>query len=102
MPSKVAIIQDSLSIQVRRSRTIATSDIDVSEQKLFYSLLKSVEPNSNMPYSVNNEQTVTSSGSFSVSTSSVENSDASGVHDETGSSSRHDSTSMLSLLCKWF
>lgn len=98
MPSKVAIILDSLSVDVRRSHPIATSDIDVSEQKLFYSLLKSVEPNSSMPYSVNNEQTVTSGGSLSVSTSSVENSDAFAVHDETGSSSRHESTSMLSTL----
>lgn len=98
MPSKVAIIEDSLSIDVRRSEPIATSDIDVSEQKLFYSLLRSVEPNTNKPHSVNNEQTVTSGGSFSVSTSSVENSDAFGVHDETDSSFRHESTSMLSTL----
>ncbi|KAF8404350.1 hypothetical protein HHK36_009233 [Tetracentron sinense] len=72
IPCKVALIQDSLTVEVMRPFT--TNDTDVSEQKLFYSLCKPVQ-RLNVEDSVNNDQFIISCGSYSPSISSQESFD---------------------------
>ncbi|XP_058089797.1 proline-rich receptor-like protein kinase PERK13 isoform X2 [Magnolia sinica] len=91
IPCKVGIILDSLSLQVRRRNTIIANDIDVSEQKLFYSLSKSVEPISVLiePDNLNFEQSVISCGSSCTSFSSQEGIDVLRRNSSSSSSSRN-------------
>ncbi|KAL5846382.1 hypothetical protein ACOSQ3_009906 [Xanthoceras sorbifolium] len=75
IPSKVALIQDSLAVEVLRSHTTNEST-DAMEQKLFYSLSKPVVSQSNFHggHDQNIEQSDTSSGSYLLSNSNLERS----------------------------
>ncbi|XP_077213847.1 proline-rich receptor-like protein kinase PERK2 isoform X1 [Tasmannia lanceolata] len=74
IPCKIALIQDSLSVKPMRNFVTIMNDTDVSEEKFFYSLRKSVAPTLNVQDSatVNNDLSVISCGSYSVSISSQE------------------------------
>ncbi|KAF9612361.1 hypothetical protein IFM89_039079 [Coptis chinensis] len=71
LPCKVALIQDSLSVEVLRLST--TTNTDVSEQKFLYSLRKPVQ----LPLSVEDiaksDQSIVSSGSYEISDVSKDN-----------------------------
>ncbi|RVX03449.1 hypothetical protein CK203_019986 [Vitis vinifera] len=71
IPSKVALIQDNLSVKVLRSQT--TSGTEVIENKLFYSLSKLV-PLLNYQDSESVEQSNISSSSFPTPANSSESS----------------------------
>ncbi|XP_068651600.1 probable serine/threonine-protein kinase PBL8 [Aristolochia californica] len=69
IPCKVALIYDSLSVEVVRSFLITSNEAELSEQK-FYSLSRSVEPILNMSVSGDGSHTVVSYGSYSGAVSS--------------------------------
>ncbi|KAK9096250.1 hypothetical protein Sjap_021747 [Stephania japonica] len=73
LPCKVAIIQDSLSVEVQK--TNITTNTNVSEKKLFYSLSKVVQPSSDVQDSAKEEQSIFSSRNYSASSNSLDNSE---------------------------
>ena len=71
IPCKVALVHDSLSVEVLRNHTI--SETDAVEQKMFHSMSKPV-PLSNFHVSENIDQSEISLRSYCSTMSSIENS----------------------------
>ncbi|XP_073100586.1 probable serine/threonine-protein kinase PBL2 [Elaeis guineensis] len=75
IPCKVALIQDSLSVEVMKPFFTNASNKEVSEQKSFYSDCRTVGFQFNMQETEHNEQSVISCSSYYASSSSLDNSD---------------------------
>ncbi|KAG1328134.1 putative serine/threonine-protein kinase PBL8 [Cocos nucifera] len=75
VPCKVALIQDSLSVEVMKPFFTNSSNKSVSEQKSFYSDCRTVGFKFNMQETEHNEQSVISSSSYYASSSSLDSSD---------------------------
>lgn len=65
IPCKVALIQDSLSFEIRKPFLTNASNKAVSEQKFIYSMGRPVLPNLNAQ-EVGNEQSIISCGSYAA------------------------------------
>ncbi|KAJ9166733.1 hypothetical protein P3X46_021440 [Hevea brasiliensis] len=74
IPCKLALIQDNLSVELKRMSPQSANEIDPTEHKPFYSMSKSVPP-SNSRGGENEGQSVISCRSFSLSINSLESSD---------------------------
>ncbi|KAF2296632.1 hypothetical protein GH714_000734 [Hevea brasiliensis] len=74
IPCKLALIQDNLSVELKRMSPQSANEIDPTEHKPFYSMSKSVPP-SNSQGGENEGQSVISCRSFSLSINSLESSD---------------------------
>ncbi|KAK9167255.1 hypothetical protein Scep_002446 [Stephania cephalantha] len=73
LPCKVAVILDNLSVEVRK--TSITTNSDVSEKKLFYSLSKVVQPSSDVHGSAKEERSIFPGGNYSASSNSLDSSE---------------------------
>lgn len=85
IPCKVAFIQDSLSVEVLRNKTVTNAD--VTEQKFSYSVRKAVELPADVHDSNNDHESLVSYGSCVGSTSSQDGSDNSFIYSSTDHSS---------------